>query len=105
MDVPVQYFQSVIAIELAVTGAVLWQIRYFDAEGNGRRDGDQRPDARIRLGLAVVLGATIFGSLWAIADEGPRGRRARSARFSRRVRRPHLRRCVAIAPRSPRLLD
>jgi hypothetical protein len=29
VDVPVQYFQSVIAIELAVTGALLWQIRFF----------------------------------------------------------------------------
>jgi hypothetical protein len=37
MDVPVQYFQSVITIE-----------------------------------LALVLGATVFGSLWAIADERPR---------------------------------
>jgi hypothetical protein len=27
LDVPVQFFQSVIAIELAVTGALLWQIR------------------------------------------------------------------------------
>jgi hypothetical protein len=26
MDVPVQFFQSVIAIELAVTGALLWQM-------------------------------------------------------------------------------
>jgi heme/copper-type cytochrome/quinol oxidase subunit 4 len=25
-----------------------------------------------RLGLALVLGATLFGSLWAMADEGPK---------------------------------
>ena len=27
MDVPVQYFQSVIGIELAVSGALLWQMK------------------------------------------------------------------------------
>jgi hypothetical protein len=70
MDVPVQYFQSVIAIELAVTGALLWQIRYF--ESKSRPDGEPLPDARLRLGLALVMGITVFGSLWAIADEGPR---------------------------------
>jgi len=31
VDVPVQYFQSVIGIELAVTGALLWQIRFFES--------------------------------------------------------------------------
>ena len=67
---PVQYFQSVIAIELAVTGALLWQIRFF--ESKSRPDGESLPDARLRLGLALVLGMTIFGSLWAMADEGPR---------------------------------
>ena len=30
------------------------------------------PDSRLRLGLALVLGSTVFGSLWAIADEGPK---------------------------------
>jgi hypothetical protein len=30
VEVPVQFFQSVIAIELAVAGALLWQIRYFE---------------------------------------------------------------------------
>ena len=65
----VQYFQSVIAIELAVAGALLWQIRYyFDSGDKDRRDGEQLPDPRLRLGLAVVLAATMFGSLWAIAD-------------------------------------
>ena len=72
MDVPVQYFQSVIAIEVAVTGALLWQIRFFDSKSAARPEGDELPDSRLRLGLALVLGATVFGSLWAIADEGPK---------------------------------
>ena len=70
VDVPVQYFQSVIAIELAVTGALLWQIRFFESRGTGRPEGRDLPDPRLRLGLALVLGATIFGSLWAMVDEG-----------------------------------
>jgi hypothetical protein len=70
-DVPVQYFQSVITIELAVTGALLWQMRYFEPQD--RRGGSGRlPDARLRLALALVLGVTLFGSLWAMADEGPK---------------------------------
>jgi heme/copper-type cytochrome/quinol oxidase subunit 4 len=69
MDVPVQYFQSVIAIELAVTGALLWQMHYFDSE---RAHEQNLPDARLRVGLVLVLGATVFGSLWAMADEGPK---------------------------------
>jgi hypothetical protein len=72
VDVPVQYFQSVIAIELAVTGALLWQIRYFDSKSTDRQEGKPLPDPRLRLGLALVLGATLFGSLWAMADEGPK---------------------------------
>jgi hypothetical protein len=71
VDVPVQFFQSAIAIELAVTGALLWQMRYFDKDAS-RRDSERLPDSRLRLGLAVVLGTTLFGSLWAIADEGPK---------------------------------
>jgi hypothetical protein len=31
--VPIQYFQSVIVVELAVTGALLFQIRYFAPRG------------------------------------------------------------------------
>ncbi len=69
-DVPVQFFQSVIAIELAVTGALLWQIRFFDSSAARRED--ELPDARLRVGLALVLGATVFGSLWAMVDEGPK---------------------------------
>lgn len=72
MDVPVQYFQSIIAIELAVTGALLWQIRFFEPRDAVRADGKKLPDPRLRVGLALVLGATIFGSLWAMADEGPK---------------------------------
>jgi hypothetical protein len=72
VDVPVQYFQSVIAIELAVTGALLWQIRYFESKRTSRPQDEPLPDARLRLGLALVLGTTLFGSLWAMADEGPK---------------------------------
>ena len=72
MEVPVQFFQSVIAIEVAVSGALLWQIRFFESRDAQRREREHLPDARLRLGLALVLGATIFGSLWAIADEGPK---------------------------------
>jgi hypothetical protein len=71
MDVPVQYFQSVIAIELAVSGALLWQMRFFESN-TARREGEPLPDARLRVALALVLGATVFGSLWAMADEGPK---------------------------------
>jgi hypothetical protein len=72
MDVPVQYFQSVIAIELAVAGALLWQMRFFKPRDEALRAGEQLPDPRLRVGLALVLGATLFGSLWAMADEGPK---------------------------------
>jgi hypothetical protein len=70
VDVPVQFFQSTIAIELAVAGALLWEIRYFDRDGVGGRDREELPDARLQLLFALVLGATLFGSLWAIAEEG-----------------------------------
>ena len=71
MEVPVQYFQSVIAIELAVAGALLWQMRFFESP-TARREGESLPDARLRVGMALVLGLTVFGSLWAMADEGPK---------------------------------
>ena len=72
VDVPVQYFQSVIAIELAVSGALLWQMHFFESSATRRRKGERLPDARLRVGMALVLGATVFGSLWAMADEGPK---------------------------------
>jgi hypothetical protein len=71
VDVPVQYFQSVITIELAVAGALLWQMRFFESN-TARHEGKPFPDARVRVALALVLGATVFGSLWAMADEGPK---------------------------------
>jgi hypothetical protein len=69
-DIPVQFFQSTIAIELAVAGALLWQIRFFERGDAAARDREQLPHPRLQLSLALVLGATLFGSLWAIADEG-----------------------------------
>jgi glucose-6-phosphate-specific signal transduction histidine kinase len=69
VEIPIQFFQSIIAIELAVSGALLWQMRFFESV---RRPGESLPDARLRLGLALVLAATVFGSLWAMADEGPK---------------------------------
>ena len=72
VDVPVQFFQSVIAIELAVAGALLWQMRFFAPRDATRRESEALPDSRLRLGLALVLGATVFVSLWAIAHEGPK---------------------------------
>jgi hypothetical protein len=68
--VPVQFFQSTIAIELAVAGALLWQIRYFERDGPTPPEGRRPPDPRLQLLFALVLGATLFGSLWAIAEEG-----------------------------------
>jgi hypothetical protein len=70
VEVAVQYYQSVIAIETAVTGVLLFQIRFFesDAEAPGRSG----PDPRVRLLMLVVLTATIFGSLEAIREGGGR---------------------------------
>ncbi|HET9778859.1 MAG TPA: hypothetical protein VFP81_06200 [Propionibacteriaceae bacterium] len=66
--VPVQFFQSVIAIELAIVGALLWQIRFFDKEDKPTKTS--RIDPRLQLLLLVVLTATLFGSLEAIRENG-----------------------------------
>ena len=68
VDVPVQYFQSVIAIEMAVAGVLLFQIKFFDT----RNDVRGEPDPRLRLLMLIVLTATIFGSLEAIREGGGR---------------------------------
>jgi hypothetical protein len=70
VDIPVQFFQSTVTIELAVAGALLWEIRYFERGGPAARDGRQLPDARLQLLFALIIAATVFGSLWAIADHG-----------------------------------
>ena len=66
MDVPVQYFQAVIALETAVTGVLLFQIRFFDTGKDG--PGESGVDPRLRVLLLFVITATIFGSLEAIRE-------------------------------------
>ena len=71
MSIPVQYFQSIITIELAITGALLWQIRYFEHRSVAQSDEDRPlPHPLIRLLVAVILAATMFGSLLGILHEG-----------------------------------
>jgi hypothetical protein len=72
MDVPIQFYQSIIAIELAVAGALLFQIRFFVPRGETEREGEHLPDPRLRLVMAVIIGATVFGSLEAMLHEGGR---------------------------------
>ena len=59
-DVPIQYFQSIIAVLLAVSGALLFQVRFFD---NDRTERGSQVDPRLRLVMVLVLTATLFGSL------------------------------------------
>jgi len=67
VNVPVQYYQSLIAIETAVTGVLLFQIRFFeDADAPGR----SASDPRVRVLMLIVLTATLFGSLEAIREGG-----------------------------------
>jgi hypothetical protein len=70
MDVPVQYYQSVIALETAVTGVLLFQIRFFDTDKDAAKQS--AVDPRLRVLLLIVLTATVFGSLEAIREHwGP----------------------------------
>ena len=69
MDVPVQYYQSIIAVELATAGALLFQIRFFAPRGGTEQEGDDLPDPRLRVLMAVIIGATLFGSLAAMLHE------------------------------------
>ena len=71
MEVPVQYYQSIIAIELATAGALLFQIRFFVPRGT-ERGGEYLPDPRLRLLMAVIIGMTLFGSLAGIRHEAER---------------------------------
>jgi hypothetical protein len=66
--VPVQFFQSVIAVELAIVGTLLWQIRFFDREDSQAETS--RRDPRLQLLLLLVLTAILFGSLEALREGG-----------------------------------
>jgi hypothetical protein len=66
VEVPVQYFQSVIALEAAVAGVLLFQIRFFATSKDAPQGSDVDP--RLRVLLLVVLTATVFGSLEAIRE-------------------------------------
>ena len=66
MEVPVQFFQSVIAIELATAGALLFQVRFFDRT----RDDGPLPNPWLSLLVAVILASTVYGSLWAMVHHG-----------------------------------
>jgi ribose/xylose/arabinose/galactoside ABC-type transport system permease subunit len=70
VEVPVQYFQSVIALETAVTGVLLFQIQFFATNKDAPKDTPQDSDVdpRLRVLLLVVLTATVFGSLEAIRE-------------------------------------
>ena len=57
MDVPVQSFHSVIAIELAVAGALLWQIRFLDTKERERPEDEPLPDPRLRPSAPYCSGA------------------------------------------------
>ena len=71
-EIPIQFFQSVIAIQLAVTGALLFQVRFFAPREKTWREDERLPSATLRLAVAVVLGATLFGSLLAMLHGGDR---------------------------------
>lgn len=70
VEVPVQYFQSVIAVETAVTGVLLFQIRFFATNKDAPKDASQESEAdpRLRVLMLIVLTTTIFGSLEAIRE-------------------------------------
>ncbi len=59
MDVPVQFFQSIIGIELAVAGALLWEMRFFESPGATRDPSEHLPDSRLRVGLALIMGDAV----------------------------------------------
>ena len=58
---PVQYFQSIIAIQLAVTGALLFQVRFFDTSNT-----KTQVDPRLQLVVVVLIATTFFVSLEAM---------------------------------------
>src|SRR4029453_3370791 len=106
--VPVQFFQSVIAVELAIVGTLLWQIRFFDREDSQAETS--RRDPRLQLLLLLVLTAILFG--WLDAPRGGGGQLAAGLPtvglavsllpILLRVVRP-VRRDATVQPRDPQL--
>jgi hypothetical protein len=64
-DVPVQYFQSIITVLLAVAGALLFQVRFFDLTHSERT---KEVDPLLRLVMMAVITATLFASLEAMRE-------------------------------------
>src|SRR5258708_30302232 len=64
-DVPVQYFQSIITVLLAVAGALLFQVRFFELTHSERT---KEVDPLLRLVMMVVITATLFASLEAMRE-------------------------------------
>ena len=50
-DVPVQYFQSIITVLLAIAGALLFQVRFFELTHSERT---KEVDPLLRLVMMVV---------------------------------------------------
>jgi hypothetical protein len=44
--------------------------RCFESKRTARPKDEHLPDPRLRVGMALVLGTTVFGSLWAMIEEG-----------------------------------
>jgi hypothetical protein len=72
VTIPVEFFETVIAIEVAIAGALLFQIRFFESDPVAEQTRARIPAPWLRLAMAVVLGTTLFGSLYAIAAQGQR---------------------------------
>ena len=64
-DVPVQYFQSIITVLLAVAGALLFQVRFFELTHSERT---KEVDPLLRLVMMAVITATLFTSLEAMRE-------------------------------------
>ena len=97
-----------IAIELVIVGALLWQIRFFDKEDTQAETS--RKDPRLQLLLLVVLTAILFGSLEALREGGGQlaavlltvGLAVSLLPILLRVLRP-VRRDATMQPRDPQL--
>jgi hypothetical protein len=72
VDVPVEFFESVIGTEVAIAGALLFQVRFFEQARASELAAAKIPGPWSRLAMAIVIGVTLFGSLSAIATDGPR---------------------------------